>query len=205
MNSLQLYRLFISFLLLSLMAACAPVKTLQVWKDDAYNQRLKKVLVIAVADQGYIRNQFENVLSNQLHSRGVEAIPSYKVLPQSGPELDRDAVLEKVRALGVENVLVARSIKKESIVNHQPGGAFFAPTASYSDGWYTYYVGSVVYTEREYDTDFYTISTNLFDVNSKKPVWSYLSQVKVSGSNQGAVNLFIPEIVEHLEKNNFVE
>lgn len=96
--------------------------------------------MICVAREGYIRNQFENVLSNKLNSRGVEALPSHKVLPQSGEELDREVVLEKVRELGVDSVLVARSIKKKSVANHQDGGPLYVPTASYSDGWFSYYI-----------------------------------------------------------------
>jgi len=192
--------LFISFL-----AACAPVKTLDVWQDQAYNQPMKKVLVIAVAQSDIIRNQFENVLSIQLAKRQVEAIPSHKVLPQSSAQLDRETVVAKVKELGVGHVLVARSIKKSEITNHQLGGPFFAATAIYNDGWYSYYTGSVVYPEREYDTDYFTVATNLFAIGNNKPVWSLLSQVRVEGSRQGAVTEFVPVIVKHLEESHLVE
>ncbi len=205
MTTFQRYGFFISFLILALTVGCSPVKPLQVWKDEAYTKRLEKVLVIAVAEQSYIRSQFETVLANQLVSRGAEAIPSHKVLPQPGEELDRLTVLEKVRELGVNNVLVARSINRESVVNYQPGGGSFAATAINSDGWFTYYVGSIGLRDKEYDTDYYTIAINLFDVQSKNPVWSSLSQVKVAGSKQDVVNLFIPTIVKQLEESQFLE
>lgn len=178
--------------------ACAPVKTLDVWKDDAYSQPLQKVLVIAVAKQDYIRNQFENVLVNKLKEKGVDAIPSYQVLPQPGEKLDRDSVVAKVKELGIENVVVARSISKREITNHQYGGVILGGTAVYNNGWYGYSYG---YTyDREYDTDYFTVSTKLYAVSNEKPVWSYLAQVKVGDSRQEAVNTFVPLIVQELVK-----
>jgi hypothetical protein len=193
------------FLLLGMATACAPIKTLDVWKDEGYSEPLHKVLVIAVTKEGYIRNQFENVLSNQLNDRGVEAVPSYKVLPQSGEKLDRDTVVATIKELGIENVLVARAIDKKEITNYTPGGAYFAPTAFYSDGWYTYYSGVLVYSERAYDTDYVTVATNLFRLGYQKPVWSYLAQVKVTDSRQAAVNKFVPLIVQELDKSGLLK
>jgi hypothetical protein len=193
---------FLCFLFVVL-AACAPIKTLDVWKDEAYTRPMKKVLVIALAQQDIIRNQFENVLSNQLAKQGVEAIPSHKVLPHSKEKPDREVVLAKVRELGVDNVLVARSISQKEITNHQYGGVILGGAAVYSDGgWYGYSYGYSY--NREYDTDYFTVSTRLFDVDSEKPVWAYLSQVKVEGSKQGAVNVFVPALVKQLESSNLL-
>lgn len=198
------YTLPFMLLIMFFIVACAPVKTLDVWKDQTYDRSLQKVLVIAVAQNDIIRNQFENVLALRLAKKGVEAIASHKVLPQSPTQLDRETVVAKVKALGIDHVLVARSIKKTEITNHQLGGPFFAPTAMYNDGWYTYYAGSVIYTEREYDTDYFTLATNLFAVGHNKPIWTFLSQVKVEGSRQGAVNEFIPVLVKHLEESQLI-
>ena len=190
---------------LILMTACAPVKTLDVWKDETYKKPLKKTLVIAVAEQGYLRNQFENVLSNKLQARGVEAVPSYKVLPQPGGTLEREAVLAKVRELGVESVLVARAVKESSYVNSQSEAVAYVSTAVYSDDWVGYFSGPVVFSQNEYDTDIYIVETKVFDVDKKRPVWSSLSQVNVDNeANQGAINQFIPKIIKQLEESNLI-
>jgi hypothetical protein len=204
MKTLRPCVFLLGLLLMALSAACAPVKTLDVWQDQAYNQPLKKVLVIAVAQSDVIRKQFENVLSLQLAKRGVEAIPSHQVLPQSSAQLDRKAVVAKVEDLGVGHVLVARSIKQSEITNYQLGGPYFAATGIYNDGWYSFYVGSVVYPMKEYDTDYFTVATKLFAVGYNQPVWSMLSQVRVEGSRQGAVNEFVPFIVKQLEEDRLL-
>ncbi len=149
----QLFGSFLCLLFVTLMVACAPIKTLEVWQEETYTQPLQKVLVIGLAQQDNIRKQFENVLSNQLIKRGVEAIPSYKVLPHPKAKPDREVVLAKVKELGVDNVLVARSISRKEITNHQYGGVIMGGTAVYTGGeWYGYSYGYSY--NREYDTDY---------------------------------------------------
>lgn len=181
-----------------LLTACAPIKSLDIWKEETYTRSPQKVLVIALAQEKSVREQFENVLANELADRGVEVSRSYKVLPDPKTKPDREVVLAKVRELGVDSVMVARSISKKEVRNHQYGGVILGGSAVYTGGdWYGYSYGYGY--NRQYDTDFFTLSTKLYDVNSKKPVWSYISQVKVEGSKQGAVNLLVPAIVEQLE------
>jgi len=190
-------------LLVTLTVSCAPIKTLDVWKDETYTRPLKKVLVIVLAQENSVREQFENILANELSDRGVEVFRSYKVLPESSTKPDRETVLAKVNKLKVENVLVARSISKKEITNHQYGGVVLGGSAVYSDGgWYGYSYGRTY--DKQYDTDYFTISTKLYDVNTEKPAWSYISQVRVSGSPQGVVTLFVPAIVEQLEVSELV-
>jgi hypothetical protein len=187
----------------TLTASCAPIKKLEVWKEETYTQSPQKVLVIARARETSVREQFENVLANQLSDRGVEVIRSYKVLPDLKAKPDRETVVAKVRELGVDSVLVARSISKKEITNHQYGGVVLGGSAVYTGGsWYGYSYG---YTyDKQYDTDYFIISTKLYDVGTEKPVWSYIAQVKVDGSRQGAVNVFVPAIVEQLEGSELV-
>ena len=192
-----------ALLLVMLTASCAPIKTLDIWKEETYAKPLKKVLVIVLTQEKSVREQFENVLANQLSDRGVEVVRGYKVLPGLSTKPDRETVVAKVRELGVDSVLVARSISKQEITNHQYGGVILGGSAVYSDGgWYGYSYG---YTyDKQYDTDYFTISTKIYDVGTQKPVWSYIAQVRVSGARQGAVNVFVPAIVEQLEGSELV-
>lgn len=203
MKSPKLFKLFLCLLLVTVAAACSPIKKLEVWKEETYSTHPKKMLLIAIAKRERTRRQAENVLANQLVKRGLEAIPSYKVLPQE-EKLDRQAVEAKVRELGFDSVLVARSISQKEITNHQYGGVVLGGVAVYSDGgWYGYGYG---YTyNREYDSDYFIISTKLYDVDSERPAWSYLAQIKVDGSRERAINQLIPTIVEQLEASEIIQ
>lgn len=202
MKTLQRLAFALGLLLLLLPAACAPIKTLDVWTSETAARPLQNVMIITVAQEETIRRQSENVLADQLAKRGVNAIASHKVLPSSATKPDRDAILAKVKELGVDSVLVARSISREEITNHQYGGVVVGGVAIYNNGWYGASYGYSY--DRQYDTDFFTISIKLYDVNSEKPFWSLLSQVKVEGSRQKAVNLLIPTVVEQLETSQLI-
>lgn len=193
---------FLCLLLVAATTACAPIKKLEVWKDENYARQPKKMLLIAIAKRDNLRRQAENVLANQLAKKGIEAIRSYKVLPQD-EKLDRAEVEAQVRTMGIDSVLVARSISQREITNHQYGGIVLGGVAVYSDGgWYGYGYG---YTyDREYDSDYFIVSTKLYNVDSETPVWSYIAQVKVDGSKEKAVNQLIPTIVEELEANKLL-
>ena len=203
MKSPKLFRLFLCLLLITVAAACSPIKKLEVWKEETYSTHPQKMLLIAIAKRDRTRRQAENVLANQLVKRGLEAIPSYKVLPQE-EKLDRQAVEAKVRELGFDSVLVARSISQKEITNHQYGGVILGGTAVYSNGgWYGYGYG---YTyNREYDSDYFIISNKLYDVDSERPAWSYLVQIKVDGSRERAINQLIPTIVKQLEASDIIQ
>jgi hypothetical protein len=206
MKQLRVYGFFIGLTLIVLATSCAPTKTLHVWKDDQYNQRLHKVLIIAVTKEEYMRDHFENVLAESLQTRGVEAVPSNKVLPQPGAKLEREAVVAKVRELGIGHVLVARSVSKKEVSQLNPGGIYFVPTDYYS-GWYGFYSDSFVAITvpgSAYDAEFFSIVTNVYDVRSEKLIWSYLSQVKVEGSKEGAINPFLDVLMKQLEDNKLL-
>ena len=203
MKSPKLFRLFLCLLLVTIAAACSPIKKLEVWKEETYSTHPQKMLLIAIAKRDRTRRQAENVLANQLVKRGLEAIPSYKVLPQE-EKLDRQAVEAKVRELGFDSVLVARSISQKEITNHQYGGVILGGEAVYSNGgWHGYAYGYSY--NREYDSDYFIISTKLYDVDSEMPAWSYLAQIKVDGSRERAINQLIPTIVEQLEASEIIQ
>ena len=184
--------------------ACATTTVVGTWKDPNYSRMLRKVVVLSVAREGYLRRQFENVLTEALKARGVEAIPGYQVLPESEQPPDRDVIHAKVRELGADSVLIALPVDRKEVRNSQYSGTFFAPSAAYVDGWYNYYAGSVVYSKREYRTDYYTIATKVFDVTSNQPVWGFLSEVKVEGSREKAINQFIPTIISQLDREEML-
>jgi hypothetical protein len=189
-----------------LTVSCAPTKTLHVWKDEGQRQKLGKTLVIVVAELDFMRNHFENVLALRLGERGIEAIPSNKVIPQLGTKPDRETIVAKVRELGFENVLVTRAVSKDEYSQLIPGGVYFVPEAYYS-GWYPFYADSFSYVAlpgTAYDAEFFTLVTNIYEVRSEKLVWSYLSRTKVETSREGAINPFIETIMKQLENSKLL-
>jgi len=200
------YSFFITLALVAAATSCASVKTENLWKDEGYSQRLQKILVISVAELDFMQKHFEDVLSDRLASRGVEAVPANKVFSRPGEELDRAAIATKVRELGIQSVLVARAISKEETAQLLQEGGYIVPVSYYS-GWYNFYSGAsllVPAAGSAYDTEFITIVTNIYEVGGEKLVWSSISKVKVEASRQGAINPFIDALMKQLEKSKLL-
>jgi hypothetical protein len=198
----QLFHCVFALSLITLLLACAPVKTIEVWKSETYSEKPQKILVIAVVPSINIRKQVENVLYNELVKFGLEVSVNHKLFPDAAAELTKEDVVAKVRELQVDSVLVVSAIGKKEITNHQYGGVFMGGVAIYDNGWYGASYG--YFYSREYDTDSFTISSKLYDVNKSRPVWSYISQVRVEGSRQKAVNQLVPTIVKELETSQLI-
>ena len=197
------YSFLISLTLVAAAISCASVKTVNLWKDEGYNQRLQKVLVISVSESDFMQKHFEDVFSERLASRGVEAVPANKVFSQPGEELDKAAIATKVRELGIKSVLVARAISKEETAQLLQEGGYVVPVSYYA-GWYNFYSGASLLVPpagSAYDTEFFTIVANIYDVGSEKLVWSSISKVKVEASRQGAINPFIDALMKQLERS----
>lgn len=198
--------LCIGAMILLLTAACASMRTLHVWKDPAYSQKLGKTLILFVAENEYIRNHFENVLAARLGDSGIDASPSNKVIPHLGAKPDREALVAKVTELGFENVLVARAVAKEEYSHLISGGDYAIPTGYYA-GWNSFYNDSfamVAMPGAAYDAEYYTIVTNVYAVSGERLLWSYLSRVRVETSKQAVVNPFIEKLVEQLRRSELI-
>ena len=189
---------------LSSIVACAPVKTLDVWKADNSEVALQNVMVIAFAKQENIRKQFENVISNQLASRGVTAIASHKVFPVLDKTVAPDDVAAKALEMGVKHVLVAKSVSEKEVHNIQVNGIRYATMAGYGEN-YSFYGSGFVTTYTSYDSTFINVATNLYDVGSKSLVWSSLSQVEFGTSKQAGISDFIPIVVSQLESSQLIQ
>ena len=99
------YSIFIFFLLT--LAGCTknPAVT-NLWMDEAYDwEKYEKILIIGAAEKITFRNLFEGELVKQLKSRGIEAIPSYIILPDN-EMLTREIILSAIEKSDIDSVLI---------------------------------------------------------------------------------------------------
>ncbi len=193
-------------LVVMLFTACAPTKTLQVWKDEGQTRKLGKTIVFAIGDQERMRDHMENMLAWRLKDLGIDATASNKVMPNPGAKPDREAIAAKVREMGMANVLVVRLVSKKEYSQLMEGGVYVVP-ASYYVGWNDFYMDSFTYFAAPgsaYDVEYFTLVTNIYDVRTEKLVWSYLSRTKVETSVEGAINPFIETIIKQLENSKML-
>lgn len=186
--------------------SCAPKSTLHVWRDENYPQKIGKTLVIFVTDIDYMRNHFENLLAGRLGDSGVEALPGNTVMRHLGTRPERDAVVAKVRKLGIENIILARAVSKDEYSRLVPGYGYIVPMG-YNAGWNSFYTDSFLIVTDPlivYDAKYFTVVTNIYDVRGDILVGSYLSRMGAETSRDEAVNLFIELVLKELTSSKLL-
>jgi len=178
------------------MTSCATTTLTSVWKDESYQGQIHDVFVIGVARKYTNRRIFEDEFVKQLKAHGVNAIPSYTVFPFN-EMLDKEAIISKMKELGMNTVLITNVVDKERKV--------------YTDNWYNDY--SYRYNYRPYRTqyaeDVYSLETKFYDTGTEKLIWSALSETflvdDVALDYGEEIRSFINVMVKKIKEDNLLK
>jgi hypothetical protein len=100
---------FATFLLLVVLGACTSTKFSAVWKDETYEGRPGKILVISSFQNPAIRRIFEDDLVQSLKDRGTDAVVSYTLM--SDPTVsDKSTIALHAKELGADAVLINKPL-----------------------------------------------------------------------------------------------
>lgn len=187
----------------SIVASCGTTSMKSAWKDDTYQTTPKKFMVIGIAKNSGTRRFYEDQFVSVLKKRGVDAIPSYMHFTGDG-QVDSATAIAKIRELGVDAVLITRLLDKKTVETYYPPTTtYMGPSyyPSYYGGFYGYYGGSYSYmTTPGYTAveDYYSLETNIYDMNSLKLIYSGLSETGISSTASDSV---IKEVVQVLSES----
>ncbi len=187
--------LSLGILITLLITACATTKITSAWKDQSYQGRPHKIMVIGVAKKPVNKRIFEDEFVRQLKSRGTDAIASYTVLPDEKQD-NQEAIAAKMKELSADAVLITRLTDKKTVTTYVPGTVYNPPP--YYDTWRDYYRYGyqAVYTPGYMAEDEYAlVETNLYDARTEKLIWSTSSETEIQGSDQNLIISFIGVMV----------
>ena len=180
-NLLRHCSILIIMIALSLQVACTSMKFTKVWVDETHSgPPYHKVLVIGVADTMGNREDFENYFVKQLKASGIDALVSYKILPDT-TKINRDSVLAAISGLGFDCAIVTHLAGIEAEESPiQPKKVGVVTSYGYGPGSYNYQMYDYYQYASNYvtHTDYYTnrdtvsLVTNLYDIATEKLVWS---------------------------------
>src|SRR5512137_2793869 len=122
-----------------LLGSCSPgTEITKSWADENFSGKpFKKLLVMAVVKDGWVRGAFETTLYDNLAGTSVEVVRSMDVMEKTG-ELTKEMFEQKFLPLGIDAILVSREINRETRER-----IFYNLPSDYY-GLYTYY--SVAYS-----------------------------------------------------------
>jgi hypothetical protein len=201
-------------LALFVLVGCSSTQLAGTWTDPEYKGgSVAKVFVVGVAKDDLSRRLFEDEFVARLAAMGSAGIASYQYFSEDELRNNRDQVVAKIRELGANSVLVARSVGKriESVVT--PGRTYGSTTRDYdryrydnyrpSDinrrGWNDYYNNSfdIVHQPATVtEVQVVTVESNLYTLDEKL-IWSAQTETMVDKP----VGELIKEFVEAVSKD----
>lgn len=174
----RLLKIAITLWLVALLCSCASVSMVDTWRNpNLAAPRLQKVLVVSITKRDATRRVFEDMLASELGRHGVEAVPGYTMLAETGSP-DWSAVDRAVRSSGAQAVLTVQTTKVEQQTTVQPSTVGTYPGYWYPPAFPAWdlpgYYGAMGYYGPSYVTtyDVATMQTNLFDAASGKLLWA---------------------------------
>jgi hypothetical protein len=145
-----------------------------VWKSDSPAiHPMNQVLVIGIAENDIKRRGFEDGFAAALKEQGVDAVPSYRILPN--PErLSKDSIQQAIRGRGFQGVVATRLVQIDEREEYVPPTTYVQP-GYYGRGLYGYYGrGYEVVHQPGYTvhTTIVRLETHLYDASSAELVWA---------------------------------
>jgi hypothetical protein len=204
--------------MLSSLSGCTTLQVKEIWKDEAYAGHPKSVLVVAVMKNETVQRMFESEFAKRLKGRGINAVESFRVLPD-GVALEgdagREAVVAAIKEQGIDAVLTTRVTGRRSQHEEIPGMTITAgygypyggagAWGGYAGVAYTFGGPSKPTTQGySHETVFLDIETHLFDARAEKLIWGARSELRVTGPPQEQIVPYVDNVAGTLLHEKFL-
>ena len=189
-------------------SSCATTRLKTVWKDDAFDARLGKVLVMGCAQKEATRRAFEDEFSNQLRAKGVGAVASHTIFSSADQLTDKAAVLRRIQPMGFNAVLITQLVDQKTTEQYYPpemeyrsGPGYYGRPYGHGGGWHSQYVGHYERVSRPgYTVELLTLilETSVYALEGERLIYSALSETEVTEVTNEDIRGFITIIVASL-------
>lgn len=195
--------LFYTTLLFTLLiTSCSNSRLLSVWVDNNLEtESINRVIVIGVADNKMARRLYEDRFVSELGKEGVDAIASYKHIPED-VKITRESLDKAIKDLNLDAVILTHLLAiDEETVYHQPVN--YVVTTGYYGHYYNYYptVSNYVQSPGYYSTNkLVKLETNVYDANSAALIWSAQSSTFNPDTAKDVINPVIKLVINDMKK-----
>ena len=195
-------RICISIFTVCLLASCNTGK-IHSWADPAFEGRaIGKTMVLGIAESDSLSRQYEVLFVERLVELGVEAASLHALVQKTDP-VSEEALVAVLQEQKYDSILVTRLLsetERQQVVTtgYYPnyyGNYYGYYSYGYSLGYNTAYVQSFMEFELE---------TNLYDVKSKKLVWTGRKIVYDDRSDLTNLKKVIKGVVKDLRKRGLL-
>jgi hypothetical protein len=205
MRTLSLHTLGICLVLLS-GGACStatnPIVSSE-WRNPGYSKpSFHRVMIGGLGGATSVRRNFEDEFVSQLRASGIDAVPSYRDLPEDG-EVDEAKIKQAAQAAGADATIFTRSIKVER--KTQPGPSYYpAPWFGFYGSnvgvsWSGLYGAPSVSRYNEYTTE-----ATLYDVAKNDVVWTATIRTTENDDIKTAIKAYVAAVIHALDEKDLL-
>ena len=172
------------------------------WRNPAYALGpFKRIMVGGPSGETSVRRNFEDEFVVQLQAAGIDALASYRYIPEN-EGIDENKLKQAAQKARADAVLFVRSVKMEQKTN-------FGPTFPYlSFGIFGSNVGAswsgLPAATGPYRYNEYTSETALYDVAKNELVWTGTTKTAEPENVQTAIKPYVEAVMKALDAQNLL-
>ena len=186
------------------LAGCSTTKPIvNEWSNPGYtSSSFARIMVGGAGEQTSILRNFEDEFVAQLRAAGVDALPSYRYIPED-QSIDEAKLKQAAKGAGADAAILARSVnverKTEYGPSYYPGTSFGVFGSHVGASWSGLYGAPSI---RHYDV--YTSETTLYDVAKNDVVWAGTVQTTQPENVNTAIKSYVEAVVKALNEKNLL-
>jgi hypothetical protein len=172
------------------------------WRNPAYALGpLKRIMVGGLSRETSVRRNFEDEFVVQLRAAGIDALASYRYIPED-EGIDENNLKQAAQKARADAVLFARSVKMEQKTNYGPTFPYlsfgiFGSNVGASWSGLSGAPGAYRYNE-------YISETTLYDVAKNEVVWSGTIRTTEPENVQTAIKSYVEAVMKALDAQNLL-
>jgi len=187
---------------LTLSACSTATPIVSEWRNPAYALGpFKRIMVGGLSRETSVRRNFEDEFVIQLRAAGIDALASYRYIPED-EGIDENNLKQAAQKARADAVLFARSVKMEQKTNYGPTFPYlsfgiFGSNVGASWSGLSGAPGAYRYNE-------YTSETTLYDVAKNEVVWTGTIKTTEPENVQTAIKSYVEAVMKALDAENLL-
>ena len=192
----------ILFLTVTLNGCSTAAPVISEWRNPApVSGSLQRFLIGGPSGDTSVRRNFEDEFVAQMKAAGVDALASYRYMPEN-QRITEDDLKQAAQKAGADGLLLMRPVKVEEKVNYPTVGpelSFGIFGSNAAAGWSGFPGGSGPYRYNEY-----TAETALYAVGGNELVWTGTIKSTDPPNLQTATKSYVQTVMKALAAQNLL-
>lgn len=189
-------------------SSCATQRIVSQWSNPAYANPLRstdKVVVVGVMEEEAIRRNFEDHLVVKLRAAGIDALPGYRTIPQTGVGVDA-RLKAALQDGGADAALITRLVRLEQRSEVSPGYSDFYPGFGFYRWSYPGWYGGGYFPPVEYRYPVVYSETTLYNLRQNDElVWTATIRTIDPEDVEEAIRNYVDTVVDALKIRHLID